>query len=242
MLNDISQIPFELITGDELPEAVSSGVAALHPTSAMLKRSSSWVMPQLLAHLGTYTFKPNPIDFLKHNIGNDPREKGIWRLLTKIPRSQIINKASRKYPDMFYYGSLVPVYLAAQKKFNSIPYSSWETDGMEHLVPIQLYSAMVATPLQEPIPLEELLHLREIGLNGHSATTFHRLTGISGTTLSKLPAFAQAMLTQIWHAHPTNRNEYMVLDPWDWDKMPEPLITSDVLSNPWDTTSDIPWL
>jgi hypothetical protein len=36
------------------------------------------------------------------------------------------------------------------------------------------------------------------------------------------------MLTQIWLAHPTIRNEYMVLDPVNWDNVPQPLVSNDI--------------
>lgn len=47
------------------------------------------------------------------------------------------------------------------------------------------------------------------------------------------------MLTQVWVAHPSLRNEYMVLDPVNWDQMPEPLIPTEL--HKIITPSKLPW-
>ena len=40
------------------------------------------------------------------------------------------------------------------------------------------------------------------------------------------------MTAQIWGAHPSNRTEYMILDWLNWDNMPEPIISTDVIAAP----------
>jgi hypothetical protein len=36
------------------------------------------------------------------------------------------------------------------------------------------------------------------------------------------------MVLQTWAAHPQNRNEYMILDPNNWDNIPQPLVSKDI--------------
>jgi hypothetical protein len=50
--------------------------------------------------------------------------------------------------------------------------------------------------------------------------------------IHSLPKLVQIMVCQTWCAHPNNRTQYMVLNPLDWDNLPEPLIqTSEIVSN-----------
>jgi len=51
-----------------------------------------------------------------------------------------------------------------------------------------------------------------------------------GTELGTVPKLVTTMLTQIWVAHPSLRTEYMILDPNNWDKMPEPLVGSEIFN------------
>jgi hypothetical protein len=36
------------------------------------------------------------------------------------------------------------------------------------------------------------------------------------------------MVLQTWAAHPSNRNDYAILDPNNWDNVPEPLVSKDI--------------
>jgi hypothetical protein len=70
-----------------------------------------------------------------------------------------------------------------------------------------------------------------------------------GTALAWVPKLTGTMLCQIWVAHPSLRTEYMVLDPVDWDYMPEPLVSPEIfITNKagkstltYDASSDLPW-
>ena len=117
--------------------------------------------------------------------------------------------------------------------------------------------------LVEEIPditQQRLLEIRDLGLMTKSGKTEGQkknpvatwtLTGIGDTELGHLPKLAVTMLTQIWLAHPSIRNQYMILDPLDWDRMPDPLITDDLfkptpasksVSKPTAKTyDDLPW-
>jgi hypothetical protein len=58
------------------------------------------------------------------------------------------------------------------------------------------------------------------------------LKGIKDTPYASIPTLAQTMLAQIWVAHPTLRSEYMVLDPYNWDRMPPPLVSAEIFKQP----------
>jgi hypothetical protein len=56
------------------------------------------------------------------------------------------------------------------------------------------------------------------------------LNGISDTELGHLPKLTQSIMTQIWLAHPSHRSNLMILDPTNWDHMPEPLIATNIFN------------
>lgn len=215
----------------------------------------SWLGPQLLAQLASYKLpekvdgKYRGHDFLKENI--DPsnlRDMGIYRFVAKVARGKIMSKHTE--PEHLPYCALVPLLLAAQKKFHNIPYNDWSVDGLQYLVDKDLHAAMTCEPMPPGVTTEELLAIRNLGLQytskakgsmGHvksySPVTYHQLTGIGDTAIGGLPRYAKAMVTQIWCANPANRNKYMILDPWNWDNVPAPLISSEVYTPPQKNTA-----
>lgn len=68
------------------------------------------------------------------------------------------------------------------------------------------------------------------------------LKGIGDTVLGKAPKLVSTMLTQIWVAHPSVRTNYMVLDPYNWDKMPEPLATAEIFAPDPKAVADKPYV
>lgn len=102
-----------------------------------------------------------------------------------------------------------------------------------------------------------LLEIRNIGLTtktGVRAGTVSKptsswcLKGIKGTELGHVPKLVGTMLTQIWVAHPSLRNQYLVLDPYNWDDIPAPLVSTEIFlpeyasAPPVDTKpNELPW-
>jgi hypothetical protein len=229
----------------------------------------SWLAHQMLAHIGDRDridleldwnesgSVPNSIpvrDVLGSIIGSDKWELGLYRLMTKVPRSLMMtNQTSAEHLPVC---ALVPIYMAAFKKYQNLPYSAWERQETRFFVEAELFAAMMSPPLPDFVTNEELLSIRDSGLKytsrgkkdlgqekSHDPRTYHQLTGINDSGIGMLNRYARAMVTQIWCAHPVNRNKYMILDPWNWDNMPEPLITSKVLiRKPYDPTeTDEAW-
>ena len=208
--------------------------------------SWSWLGSQMLAHLASYKLPSSnnisPTDFLSMNLTN-AREKGIYRLVAKVPRGRILKEHTKA--EHLAFCALVPAYMAAQKQYNGIAFSNWSSEGLEHLVDADMYAAMTCQALPRDLSSDEILAIRNKGLQyksrakqtlGHikqySPATYHMLSNISDTPLGPLPRYAKVMLAQIWCAHPQNRTEFMVLNPFSWDDVPPPLISSEIFSSP----------
>ena len=217
--------------------------------------SLSWFWPQALAHIGTWQLRVNedglydPKSLLVDNCKTQPFNKGLYRLCMYKKRGELLK--AQTSGDGPYYCSLVPVILAAFKKYHNIPYSKWATDSLNLIVEPSLYEAMNQVVEANS---GELLECRAKGLAIKSgekaggyrpAASTYVLYGLGKTILGELNMLGQIMYCQTWAAHPSHRNEYMVLDPNNWDKMPDPLIEEDVIATPRSNVvgniSDIDW-
>lgn len=210
---------------------------------------SSWLPPQIVAHFGNWRSVKDPLDesgatfsprlTLARNLGSEATdwEKGLYYFTMYAKRGDLIEKQYQEPANN--YCALVPLILSGFKKHQNINYSQWSRDMLEHIVEPQLYEAMVCEV--PDLSSQELLGIRDKGMEirtgknagGHrSPVSTYKLYGVAGTAVGELPWLAQVMMTQIWCAHPSNRNKYMVLDPKNWDGMPEPLVSVDVFKAP----------
>lgn len=242
------------------PEMKAKEVDRLRKTAASLflekyeiKSNASWLMPQFVAYVARLPISKNEMgkydpQSLKDSLSTNTFNKGIWLLGMHHARGEIISKQYTS--EMRTYSALVPLLLMPFKKFDNIKYSDWDASGLHKVVDPTLWSAMQVDFDTSEISKAELLEVREQGLKiksgkgeggSRNPLTTHRLYGI-GHPYGKLPWVAQAMLFQIWCAHPSQRTELMVLDWKDWDNMPDPLIEKDVLKTPTiKPVIDIPW-
>jgi hypothetical protein len=234
---DISAYPFEEFAEATLEELEDVAERQKIP------QYNSWMMPQLVAKFGQ--FKPiyvntkiDAAQTLMHNLGSDPKLRGMYLVATKLPRGKLIQKQNS--PQGAHYGALVPLVMAGMKKYQNIPYSHWNREDIRYVVDKNLAQAMVLEDVPQ-LSLERLLEIRILGLLAKSGRTEGQaknplstwaLTGIQDTELGHLPKLAVTMLTQIWLAHPSIRNEYMILDPINWDSMPEPLVAREIFIDP----------
>lgn len=229
-----------------------------------IKSSAYWIFPQLLALYAKHT--PPKLDNGQIDSANyfkstmdllDPWNRGLI-LFTLINLRGLVLKDQYKSPNKEFCG-LVPLVMAAHKKYNSIPYSRWSRDGLNKIVPKDLCEAMLFTDIPQ-LPKEELLEARNNGLiirsglkegSHRSPISSHRVYNVENVEVQRLPKLVQVILLQIWCAHPLNRNEYMILDPLNWDNTPEPLEDSSIFAKEVDVTTskkcdnfdelDIPW-
>lgn len=167
---------------------------------------------------------------------------GLYRYLM-LPRSKTtgLKQTDKK---VLPYCSLVPMYMAAFKKYRGIEYSKWT--NVESIVEAQLFLAMESGSAELDVFNVDsggLLRLRDKhmmrGDKPMNPETYHAVHNLKDSILEEVPIYARAMLLQYWCAHPVNRNEYMILDPRNWDNMPKPLVDVEVIKHddfrlPWD--------
>ena len=226
-----------------------------------------WVMPQIIRYIGDKNlascYENGKIDGKKavnvifNGFGSD-WDKGLYLFLMLDSRSSWLK--SQYKGEARNYCSLVPLILYAYKSQHSIPYSEWSRDTLEFVVNKSLCDAMLCEVPE--LEREVILDIRELGLTYRSgekkgeqrkAETTYKLYGIQSTPMGEMPELAQSMLAQIWCAHPVNRTKYMVLDSKDWDKIPTPLITTQIFATEnnlkpktrkivREDTADLPWM
>lgn len=234
--NDIKVFPFQEYS--KLKEGDLEDLAANH----CLTGYNLWMLPQLQALFGQFRVRKNdegkylPLAMLGDNIGKDPYMIGIWNVVTKLKRSSLVKaQANAQFAE---YSALVPLILAGIKKYQNIPYSAWAVEGLQHAIDHNLFEAMTCS-YDGALSNTRLAELRTQGLQTKSgpkageikkATSSWCLTGVKNTEIGELPKLAQTMLTQIWVAHPSIRSPYMILNPLDWDDMPEVLTSADVVA------------
>jgi hypothetical protein len=213
----------------------------------MLSHFHGWLLPQLVAYFGSWTLQytlAGNIDVLatlKHNVGQDPKLQALWKL-SRVKRSLLVPVMS-KAPD---YATLTPLILMGQKRMQGIPYQSWRMlPNLEYVLEPRLLEAVDLSVDDLVLCLNlgssRLLQLRDQGLMQRTgakagqlkkAESTWSLTGMAGTEIAHLPKLTQTMLTQIWLAHPSLRTPYMILDPNNWDNLPNPLLTPDIFKAP----------
>jgi hypothetical protein len=261
--NNITDFPFERFA--ECNSSQCEDLAKEFNITAF----NSWMLPQILAHYGNWqiVYSNNKVDAKATAKANmtTPWHLGLWRVCTQLKRGSLVK--SQNNPQFASYSSLVPIILAGVKRFQGVPYQMWDIDNSTKLISQDLLAAMFWVPqigevydnkAYYGLGSEELLALREQGLTIKSGsrigqtqnpTSTWRLTGMKGTILEDAPNLVSTMLAQIWVAHPSLRTEYMVLDPSNWDSMPDPLIAETVFIDSAKPTKvklekthyDLPW-
>jgi len=204
-----------------------------------LNRMGSWLLPQLVAAFGAWTLVRDlsgSIDVkqtLKQNCESSLEAQAMWRL-SRIPRTCLLTKQIA----LAEYAVLTPLILAGFKRMQGVSYESWRgLENLDYVVESRLLEAVTAT--YPDLGSERLLEIRTQGLTQRSgikagqlksAETTWSLNGIADTELGHLPKLTQSMLAQIWLAHPVHRSTLMILDPNNWDRMPEPLIAPTIFN------------
>lgn len=206
----------------------------------------TWMMPQVIAHIATLAPRikvdatgkiegqVDGVEYIKQYFFNgNPWMEGLYRFLMIDTRGSYVQQQYKG--DARNYCALVPLILYAHKLHNDLPYAAWGRKNLHYVVNDALAQAMTCEVPK--LSSERVLQIRNQGLlvkTGAKAgetrkpTTTYKLYSIQETELGHLPELAQTMIAQIWCAHPENRTKYMVLDPEDWDRIPPPLINTDI--------------
>lgn len=209
----------------------------------MLPQKLSWLPHQILAYFGTWTAAKDESGMYSATLTWDAntRQRGDYyalgsALLATSARTNFFKdapKGNQQYKSVI--NPMVPIILAGFKKYQGIKYSEWSLVGLETLLDADL-AKLVGVTVPE-IPHSDLIALRNTAItdrNGARANipnnpaTCTKLNHLADTALGHLPKLAKYMVLQTWACHPTNRNEYMILDPNDWDRIPEPLVSKDI--------------
>jgi hypothetical protein len=218
--------------------------------NANLDNYSTWLLPQLVAHIGNWRLYTSGRETVVKNC-KTPLDKVLWRL-TRLKRSQLV-KNQTKQPE---YAQYTPLLLLALKRSQGYSYEQFrEYSGLEWILEPQLYEALVTQENIVVPPRDRLLAIRNQGLlykTGKNSGTSRnpentwQLYSIQDTELGSYPKLLQTMMCQCWLAHPRHRRETMILDPNNWDSMPEPLIDSVLVAEPKvpkvATRGELPWL
>lgn len=157
---------------------------------------------------------------------------GVYEFLMLDSRSTYLEKQYAA-PSKTYC-ALVPIIMSAFKVHHGVPYSHWEPSELVGVVNTKLLDAMMFDDYED-FSTEDILDARADGLliksgtkAGESRNPVHTFKLWGKTSLSGLPEYTQVMLTQIWCAHPQNRTRYMILDPKNWDSIPNALISTEI--------------
>jgi len=222
-----------------------------------LVNMNSWMLPQILAHYGSWSLVKHPdgkIDWeatARQNI-TEPWHLGLWRVVTKLKRGSLVKLQGSL--GGVNYSALVPIILAGVKRYQNVDYAAWTITPDCKLIAEDLLAAMFCD--YPDLGSARLVAIREQGLTIKSGakagsvqkpTSKWTLTGIQDTELNGLPKLAVTMLTQIWVAHPSLRTNLMILDPKNWDLMPQPLLSSEIFVVPSNQQTqstpvvDMPW-
>ena len=203
-----------------------------------INRFESWLLPQLVAAFGSWRLvrRDSSIDVLqtlKLNCEHNLQNSALWRL-SRVPRQILIQRQIA----LAEYATLTPLILAGFKRMQGISYESWRgLDKLAYVLEPRLFEAVTCDVPN--LGSERLLEIRTQGLMTRSgksagqlksAETTWSLNGIQDTELGHLPKLTQSILAQIWLAHPVHRTNLMILDPQNWDHMPEPLIATNIFN------------
>lgn len=212
----------------------------------MISQKLSWLPHQLLAYFGGWkAYKDEAGLYSAERTWNqNTRDRADYfalgsGLLATSARTNFFKdapKGNQQYKSPI--SPLVPIILAGFKKFQGIKYSEWNPVGLEVLLDPEL-AKLVGVQVPE-ISKSDIIALRNTATTDktgpragipNNPATCTKLNHLGDTAIGHLPKLAKYMVLQTWAAHPSNRNEYCILDPNDWDHMPEPLVSRDIFSN-----------
>lgn len=221
-----------------------------------LAKKYAWVLPQLMAAVGSWkaikndTGKYDGYLTYEHNVENNNLNYGIWLILMQPRNSLIETPKSMPLYKLNRYNGLVPLILSAFKDFQKINYENWDKQTVQWLVNEELYKAMTAeVPEMTPTEINSFREHAQYYKMGRgeaklqspiSSYAFYHLDSWTSHDLTKVPKLTLHMMCQTWCAHPANRLPgIQILDWKDWDNVPKPIISSNVINSgfDWGTTT-----
>ncbi len=155
-------------------------------------------------------------------------------MVTLCSRSTTSSQSTAKQK----YGVLVPMFFAAHKKYNNVPYSKFITQYnipyfslfLEFKVAMMLQFFLVKGVTDYPIPSSDI-HERRVGaFNGYDPRASNHVVyyPVKAGFDILTPQIAIHIMLQTWAASPNYwveheiSEKYALLNPLDWDTAPEP--------------------
>ena len=204
-----------------------------------------WFGPQLLAEIANYDLIFDSDGYVDAGATYNalPARGRALLIITTSSRSKIggIGKHSWLEPDLLPYCGLVPLFLAAHKKHNNVPYDKWAYAKKEDLKKFVEAKLLEAMQDDTPYPTKEVgmylrnyFIVRRTGLPvssspstiwGHVDPDYPPEMGESTVVA---PRLVQTIQTQLWAAHPLNRNSSMILNNNEWDDIPQPFDSGEI--------------
>lgn len=151
--------------------------------------------------------------------------KALVSFLHNEPRSALLSGTAKANTR---FCTLVPLFMSAHKEYNGVNYEDWDkTDPyIEVALGHKLWTDI--EPYIKGYGFIDVKRKRALALKdtrgrevAKDAWPHHTITLDNGTKL-KGGNLARHMIFQTWMANVEHRNKYMILDPVDWDKIPEP--------------------
>lgn len=209
----------------------------------MVAQKLSWLPYQLLAYFGTWTAVKDSTGKFSAPLTWDANTRlredyfalgsGLLATSSRTNFFKDAPKGHQQYKSPI--NPLVPIILAGFKKFQGIQYGAWDPAGLEVLLDPEL-AKLVGVTVPE-IAHSDLLALRNTAITDktgarqgipNNPATCTKLNHLADTAIGHLPKLAKYMVLQTWCAHPSNRSEYAILNPNNWDQIPEPLVARDI--------------
>lgn len=183
------------------------------------------------------------------NNGNALANK-IFKMHAIVPRSVIM---SGKQTAQKRYNSAVPLVMSAFKEYQGIGYDTWNKKdpaikyflgkALHGLVDIQEYEEVI-------LDYNDIIKYREKFMTYSSGSKVGEVEPATAWKLNKPDGLVSSkvvrgdmiarMLLQTWAYNIQYRGDYMILNPWHWDDIPEPvdLMPEELLKPDSDTELD----
>ena len=177
----------------------------------------------------------------------DPQLGAAAKIAFSMPRSSLLTVIAAKNPR---YASLTPLLMLAHKEKDKIMYEQWDKEDEFIKYALGPYLACL---VQDEISKVKLTNIE--ATRRHYIGEGKPLTGYTGKMTEvpsdkvglvfRLPgskAYSK-MILQTWIAHASLRiPNVMILDPWNWDNVPEPFdVETKVEVVPTTLGDNLPW-
>lgn len=217
-----------------------------------LKKATSWFIPQAQARLvQRYPAKKVGEKYsIVETLGSMANEdKMIYFIFLDNTRSHYITGSMTTVPQ---YCSLVPLVLAAYKKYANINYSDWDSESYSLGIHSGLLDCINTNTKQLVGYCNEFIenNHHEEGLKGLKVESYRdedylnlmrfiRATkvddvashkpSLARTPFAKTPKWLPMIELQLWVAQPRYHNDYMILNIRNLDDRPKPLVEKKLL-------------